>query len=63
MSLELAEVIDDPLAVVAIEWGGIVENVLPEQRLSVTLERTGENVRKIRFEYPDTLSYLLEGTK
>ena len=59
MSLELTETLDDPAAVVAIEWGGIVEGVLPDDRLSIQITRTGDNARDFVFEYPESLTYLI----
>lgn len=60
MSAELAEVLDDPKAVVAIEWSDIVQHVLPEKRLSVKFILTGEANRRLEFAYPSELAYLLE---
>jgi tRNA threonylcarbamoyladenosine biosynthesis protein TsaE len=60
MSLELAEVLQDPEAVVAIEWGEIVEEVLPEKKLLIHIKRTGEETRDLTFEYPAELDYLIE---
>lgn len=60
MADELAEVIGAPDAVVIVEWGQIVANVLPPSRLSVKLSFDGENSRKIEFSAPDELKYLLE---
>jgi tRNA threonylcarbamoyladenosine biosynthesis protein TsaE len=58
---ELAEVIGDPAYVVVVEWGEIVHDVLPPDRLTVRLQLTGKDTRQITFEYPDKLAYLLEG--
>lgn len=55
---ELAEVIDDPQAVVAVEWADIVEDVLPDGRVSITITATGENARRFEFAYPPALRYL-----
>lgn len=55
----LAEILDDPKAVVVIEWAEVVKEVLPNQRLTVNLRVTGETRREIRFEYPKRLKYLL----
>jgi tRNA threonylcarbamoyladenosine biosynthesis protein TsaE len=55
---ELEEFIDDPQAVVAIEWGAIVEEVLPEDKIVVNIERTGESSRHFTFTYPEKLAYL-----
>lgn len=55
---ELAEILEDPKAAVAIEWAGLVDNVLPAERLSVTITSTGEEERELIIEYPKKLSYL-----
>jgi len=57
---ELRELLADPQAVVVIEWADIVENVLPEERLTVTITPTGESSRKFQLNYPEQLSYLIE---
>ncbi len=59
---ELAEALSDPMAVVVVEWGDIVEDVLPQKRLRVHIKSTGtvENQRKMEFKYPQQLTYLLE---
>ena len=61
MADELAEVINDPEAVVVVEWGDIVEDVLPKDRLTIQFENTGETTRKLSFHYPENLDYLLLG--
>ncbi len=58
---ELAEVIGDSNYVVVVEWGDIVHDVLPVNRLTVRFEQTGEDKRMLNFEYPQTLTHLLEG--
>jgi tRNA threonylcarbamoyladenosine biosynthesis protein TsaE len=60
---ELAEMIGDPSDVVVVEWGDIVHDVLPVDRLTVRLTQTGEDTRKLSFEYPEQLEYLLESVK
>lgn len=60
MADELAEVVHDPKLVVAVEWANIVENVLPEDRLTITIQATGENSRLLTFKYPESLSYLVK---
>jgi len=59
VAAELLEVIDDPKAIVVIEWGEIVENVLPAGRLTITFQSTGEAMRQLIFQYPNKLSYLV----
>lgn len=59
MANELAEVAGDSGSVVAVEWAGIVEDVLPKDRLRIEIIATGENERQFTFTYPEKLSYLL----
>jgi tRNA threonylcarbamoyladenosine biosynthesis protein TsaE len=56
---ELAEVIDDPAAVIAVEWADIVEDVLPEKRLTIEIKTTGETQRDFVISCPGELAYLL----
>ena len=60
MGHELAEIIDDPQAVIVIEWGDIVSDALPAQRLTVMIERQpgGENLRCITVSSPPELRYV-----
>jgi len=60
MADELVEIIDDPKAVIAIEWAEIVENVLPQNRLTIDIKATGEFEREFTFKYPEKLAYLIE---
>ena len=59
MKDELAEILADPQAVVAIEWSDIVENVLPDNRLTVRIKTISEASRELTFEYPNSLQYLI----
>jgi tRNA threonylcarbamoyladenosine biosynthesis protein TsaE len=59
VAAELTEFLHDPLAVVAIEWGDIVEEVLPAKRLTIHFERTGDTTRTFKIEYHEDLAYLL----
>jgi tRNA threonylcarbamoyladenosine biosynthesis protein TsaE len=58
MASELVEIVDDPKAVIAIEWANIVDNVLPAERLTIGIIATGENERTFTFLYPENMSYL-----
>lgn len=58
MSEELEELLHDPQAVVVIEWAGIIENILPPDRLTIRIKATGENSRLLTFEIPTALAYL-----
>ncbi len=56
---ELAEVMADPKAVIAVEWARIIEDVLPASRLTVDIKVTGEQDRLLKFVCPKALNYLL----
>ena len=60
MSTELAEAVADPQAVVVVEWAGVVQDVLPDKRVTVKLEIVDEDVRRLTFIYPEALEYLFE---
>ena len=55
---ELAELLDDPSAVVAVEWADIVEDVLPVDRVTVKIKATDENERHFEFSCSEKLQYL-----
>jgi tRNA threonylcarbamoyladenosine biosynthesis protein TsaE len=55
---ELAEVLADPRAVVVVEWAEITTDVLPADRLIVTIRPTGETARELNFQYPESRQYL-----
>lgn len=57
---ELAEATEDEAAVVVVEWGETVKHVLPDNRLRITLNKTGDHSRTLLLESPDTLTYVLE---
>lgn len=60
---ELAEVIDEPHAVIVIEWGDIVSDVLPAERITVSFDRVpgGEERRCINVSSPPGLEYVYQG--
>ena len=57
---ELAEFIADPHYAVVVEWGEIVHDVLPDDRVTIRLQQTPDGDRDITIEYPENRSYLLE---
>ncbi len=59
----LAEAINDPNTVVIIEWGGIVGDVLPIDRMSVKLSVGDINTRQAEIEIPNDYDYLYEAIK
>lgn len=58
MSDELAEILTDPKAVVAVEWANIVEDILPADHLRVQITATGEDGRSFKITLPTDLEYL-----
>lgn len=60
---ELAEVAGDPLAVTVVEWGEVVQHVLPEERLTVTIEQTPDGSRQLTFRAHEAAGYLVEAVE
>lgn len=58
---ELADTIGQTGVVIVIEWGGIVADILPEKRLTVRLETSGESERKLTLVFPKAMAHLVEG--
>lgn len=59
---ELAEIISQPNVAVVVEWGEVVHDVLPKDRLTITIKTTGESARHLELSFPNKLSYLVEGS-
>ena len=57
---ELAEVEGDPDVVVAVEWGDIVHDVLPKDRIVVAIKATAESDRSVTFRFPGKYKYLFQ---
>ena len=60
---ELEEALHQRDGVTVVEWGNIVEGVLPKKRLKVHFKPTGNTLRQLKLEAPEELGYLLEGIK
>ena len=63
ISNELAELINDKNQVTIVEWAGVVENVLPKDRLVVEILYSSENSRIINISFAHKLKYLVAGLK
>ncbi|HSW36851.1 MAG TPA: tRNA (adenosine(37)-N6)-threonylcarbamoyltransferase complex ATPase subunit type 1 TsaE [Candidatus Saccharimonadales bacterium] len=59
MSDELAEAVGDPKTVTVVEWADIVQKVLPDNRLTINIKATDEDLREFTLEYPENLKYLI----
>jgi tRNA threonylcarbamoyladenosine biosynthesis protein TsaE len=57
---EIAEVVGDPEGVVIVEWAEVVQHVLPEERLHITITASNEQQREFTIQFPDSLAYLME---
>lgn len=55
---ELAEILTDKQAVVAVEWASLVNDVLPSDRMTINITSSGEDSREIVIKYPERLRYL-----
>lgn len=60
VAAELAESLAQPNAVVAVEWGDIVHDVLPPTRMTVTIKSLGDTSRRFDFTIPAKLYYIAE---
>ncbi len=60
MADELAEILGDEQAVIVVEWANIVENILPNDRLSIAIKTTGDESRELSFTCPENLKYIQE---
>ena len=59
----LAERAHDPSVITCIEWAGEASDVLPKERVVVTIEKhpTDEQTRHITIEVPPSLAYVTKG--
>ena len=63
LSADIAETVDDPKAVVVVEWGEAVRHVLPDERLTISIKQTPDGARELEFLAHKNLAYLLEVLK
>ena len=59
MQAELGESVSDPLSVTIVEWAGIVEDVLPSDRLVIEISSTGEYLRHFKLAAGESHAHLL----
>lgn len=60
---ELAEVIDDPQISVVVEWGKVIEDILPPDRLRIKISHASGRQRQLDLDCPERLAYLLEAIR
>jgi tRNA threonylcarbamoyladenosine biosynthesis protein TsaE len=60
---ELAEALDDPSVICAIEWGDIIDSILPPGCVKIIFERAAgdDDVRILEMTVPAERAYLTEG--
>ena len=58
---EIAELVNDPLAVVVVEWADLIADVLPDKRVKITLSPVDETSRKLMISVPEAYQYIVEG--
>lgn len=63
MADELAELVGDPKVVVVVEWGDVVQHVLPSKRLTISIKQTPDGSRQFNFDCHTDFNYLLEAVK
>ena len=61
---ELNEIAEDTNAVIVIEWGEIVSDVIPLEHIKIIFDRMVENEdsRNITITYPSKYGYIFKGT-
>lgn len=60
---ELAEVAGDAHIVTVIEWADVVQYVLPEEHITVTIAQTPEGSRLLTFHCPSSAEYIQKATQ
>lgn len=60
---ELSEVLGDPNIITVVEWADIVQDVLPQQRLTITITKTPTDGRDLTFRAPLALDYLIQAVQ
>lgn len=60
---EIAEVVGDPKAVVVVEWGDVVQHVLPTERITLRIQQDPDGSRALHFTVPKELAHVVEGLK
>jgi len=60
MSSDIAETIHDGSTVTIIEWAGVVQGVLPDNRLTINITAPSEMTRQLQLTGPEALLMKLE---
>lgn len=57
---ELQEYLGDPAFVTIVEWGDVVQNVLPANRITIHIQLQAEEQRAITVSYSSEFAYILQ---
>ncbi len=57
---ELAELIGDEKIVVLVEWGDVVQHVLPQRRVTISFKQTPDGDREVTVQSHPDFAYLIE---
>jgi len=63
MKHEISESISDPNFIVVIEWGDVIKDILPKDKLTISLTSTDENTREVDLQPHGDLTKRLEALK
>lgn len=58
---ELEESLHDPSTITVVEWAHIVADILPQNRITITITKSGENSRSFEIKYPEELAAIFKG--
>lgn len=61
MAHELAESLEDPKAIIIIEWADIVQDILPESRISIQISTMSESERMLDIRISNWRDYITTG--
>jgi tRNA threonylcarbamoyladenosine biosynthesis protein TsaE len=59
LEYELHDHINDPATVMIIEWGDVVQHILPDKRLTIKIKVNADGTRNLLCSCPKDLEYLL----
>lgn len=57
---ELHDALEDPKSSIIVEWGDVVQHVLPEHRLTIHINKINDTTREFVVTGPKELEYLLQ---
>ncbi len=58
----LAESLQEPHTVVAVEWADSLSHILPNDRIKIKLKPMNDDTRSVEVRYPDRYAYLFNKT-